>query len=228
MWRIITADWRRFLWMLLGGWAIALLIVLLIYRDFNNSCCYDDPGRRLFFLRMLWIALAYGQSPAVLWAQLGGNHIYYRQKLLATLPLSQPGLNLVHYATGALLLAGGLPAWAAVFYVWNQFEIPVDPWFVVCVLLGVVNFLLLSMRNLFPRVLIPLVFPFIFIPGSETALRLPLELMTKPLVTLVLFVATVWYGWWVARQPTPHWAPGWGGRDASPLWHKRRREHQEA
>ena len=90
-------------------WAMGLLIVLVIARALGKECCLDDPERGPFLLKIWLYAIAYSQSSAVLWAQLGGNSIYHRQKLLATLPLSQLELNLVHYLTGTVLLAGGLP-----------------------------------------------------------------------------------------------------------------------
>jgi hypothetical protein len=215
MWRIIIADWRRLLWIQLGGWAIGLLIVLVIAKALGKECCLDAPDRWPFILKISLYAIAYSQSSAVLWAQLGGNNIYHRQKLLATLPFSQLELNLVHYLTGAVLLACGLPICVAMVYIWRSFALPIEPWLVVFTFLAIVDFLLLSMRNLFPRVLIPLVFAFLIVPDLEKWLRVPLEIMTTPLASLILGVATVLFGWWVAKQPTPHWAPGWGGRSRS-------------
>jgi hypothetical protein len=215
MWRIIIADWRRLLWILLGGWAMALVLLLVIWRSFGRECCLGEPDRWLFVLKVSLVALAYGQAAAVLWPQLGGNAIYHRQRLLATLPLSQLELNLVHYLTGAVFLAGGLPFWVATFYIWRSFGLAIEPWLAVFTMLVIIDFLLLSMRNLFPRVLIPLFFPFILIPGAEHLLRVPLEIMTTPAASIILGIATLLFAWWVARQPTPFWTPGWGDRSRS-------------
>jgi hypothetical protein len=224
MWRIVKADWRVLSLIVLGGWAMAFLIIGLIYRGLADDCCLNDPQKRLYVLKYFLITLAYGQSAAVLWAQSGGHHIYRRHKLLATLPLSQRELNLVLFLTGAVLLAAGAPAWIAVFYSWKSLELSFEPWFAVVTLLGIVGFILLSTRNLFPRVLIPIIFPFIFIPGTENLLRVPLEFMTTPEASIICVVATVLFGLWVVKRPTPSWAPGWGRPSGLriPLWRSRR------
>ena len=69
-----------------------------------------------------------------------------------------------------------------------------------------VLFLLIGMRNLFPRVLIPVLVPLITIPGSERLLSAPLEWITWPSTSLILGVFTFLLGWWALRQPPPHWA----------------------
>jgi hypothetical protein len=221
MWWIIFADWRRFLWTLLGGWAMALTLLLVIARAFGRECCLDNPERAVFVLKVSLIALAYGHSAAVLWAQLAGNNIYHRQKLLATLPISQVELNMVHYLTGAVFLAAGTPLWIMTFYIWRSYGLAIEPWLAVFTLLGVVAFLLLSMRNLFPRVLIPIFFVVVLIPGVERFIRMPLEIMTRPAASIIMAIATVFFGWWVAKRPTPRWAPGWGGRSRSKRWRHR-------
>lgn len=210
MWRIVKADWRMLSMIVLGGWAMASLIIGIVYSVLADECCLDDPEQRLSVLKYLLIALAYGQSAAVIWAQSGGHHIYRRHKLLATLPLSQRELNLVIYLTGAVLLAAGAPAWVAVYYGWKSLQLPFEWWMAVFALLGTVGFIVLSTRNIFPRVLIPVIFPAIWFPGAENVVRVPLELMTKPEASLVLGAATLVFGWWAVKRPTPNWAPGWG------------------
>jgi hypothetical protein len=212
MWRIVLADWRRLLLIQLGGWTMGFLVVILIAQSLGRECCLDDVERRPFLLKMFLFAVTYGQSSAVLWAQINGTNIYHRQKLLATLPLSQRQLNLVHYLTAALFLAGGVPVWLVVMHVWHSLGVPFEFWLASSSLLATGSFLLLSMRNLFPRVLIPFIFPFLIVPGLEWWLRLPLEIMTTPFASLVLGIVTALFGWWVLDRPTPHWAPGWGGR----------------
>ncbi len=216
MWRIILADWRRFALILLSGWAAAIFIVLLVYRGFANDCCFDDPAKRLMILRVTLVALVYSQTPAVLWAQYSGNHIYYRQRLIAALPLSQQQLNLTHYLTGLILLAGGTLTWIVIHYVWASFGLSLEPWLAVFSLLVTVDFLLLSMRNLFPRVLIPMLVPIlIMIPGTEKYTGGLLETAAKWPLSLLIGVFTLFFAWWVAKRPTPEWAPGGRGNRRS-------------
>jgi hypothetical protein len=212
MWSIIRADWRRFAYLLLGGWAMFAVVFVFAYEGLTQDCCPAAAKPGLYILKILLFLLAYAQSPAVLWAQLGGNHIYFRQKLLATLPMSRTRLNLVHYATGGVLLAGGLPPMLATYLFWRHVGIPFEPWMAVSTLLAVAFFLVLSMRNLFPRVLIPLFFALIIIPGTENFLAFPLELMTERAVAPGLAIITFLFAAWAIRRPTPHWAPEMGGR----------------
>lgn len=222
MWRIVKADWRVLSLIVLGGWAMAFLIIGIVYHGFADECCLNDLQKRPYVLKYFLITLAYGQSAAVLWVQSGGRHIYRRHKLLATLPLSKRQLNLVLYLTGAVLLAAGAPAWVTVFFAWKSLNLSFEPWFAVFTLLAIISFVLLSIRNLFPRVLIPVVFPFIFIPGTEKLLRVPLESMTSPQASMILGVVTAIFGWWVVNRPTPSWAPGWA-RPAGSRFPLRRR-----
>lgn len=221
MWRIIIADWRRHLGVLLGGWGMALTLLLVIAHSFSKECCLHEPERSLFVLKISLIAIAYSQSAAVLWAQLAGHNIYYRQRLLATLPLSQLELNLVHYLTGALFMAAGIPFLAMTLYLWHHYGLTVEPWLAVFTMLGVIAFIFLSMRNLFPRVVIPILFVVVIIPGAERLIRVPLEVITTPVPSVVMAIATALLGWWAARRPTPDWAPGWGGRARAKNWLRR-------
>lgn len=194
---------------------MAITLLLFTAHGFGKECCLDSPERSSFVLKIFVIVIAYGQSAAILWAQLAGHNIYHRQRLLATLPLSQFKLNMVHYLTGAVFLVAGTPLWIITLYVWRSFDLPIEPWLLVFTFLGIVAFLLLSMRNLFPRVLIPVAFVFIIIPGAEHYIRVPLEIMTTPAASIIMAVATLLFGWWVAKLPTPRWAPGWGGSSRS-------------
>lgn len=203
---IVMSDWRRFGKFQLAGLSMWVMILLLVYRELDVFCCPDAPERSFFNLKIFLILIAYGQSPLVLWLQLQKHGLYCRHRMLEPLPFSALRLNLAHLFTAVVFLLLGLIPWYVTIAVWRKFGLPVNPWVLVFVALSIVCFFFISMRNVFPRVLIPILFPVIIVPGVEKVIAPLLEFTATPAASAIAAVCAAVLGWWVLRKAPPRWA----------------------
>lgn len=203
---IIAADWRRLLGLQVLGLIFWALIIGLSYWAFSSDCCPGEPERALFNLKILMLVLAYGQAPLVIWLQLRGRGMYRHHRILQTLPLSSLRLNLINLAIGGLYIGCGIATWVAAAFVWKRFGIQFHVWAAVFTGLMLFGYIFVSMRNIFPRVLLPVLFPLIVVPKSELILRPALEFVCTPLASLFALAAAVLLGWWALPKVPPRWS----------------------
>jgi hypothetical protein len=206
MFHIIVADWRRFAWIHAVGWLLWIIVLLLSHSYLPEAHCPEGCPSDVMSTKLLFVSLLFGQTPLVLWVQLQGRGCYSHQRITDILPLSLYRLNLTRVLTGVLFLLVGAIPWTVTLLSWRRLGAPVEVWVPIFTALAMAWFLLFGLRNLFPRVLIPLLVPLVTIPGSERLLSAPLEWITWPATSLALGIVTVLLGAWVLRQPPPAWA----------------------
>ena len=83
---------------------------------------------------------------------------------------------------------------------------PIPLWLPVFTLLANLFFLLLSMRNFFPRVVLPVLPILLLFPWAEGILRHPMEMIMSPWASVAMVSAAALAGLWVFRLPPPRWA----------------------
>jgi hypothetical protein len=206
MWRIALTEWRNYWGFNFIGPAFSLALVGICYRDFSLHSCCPGPERDLHVTKILFMVLVYCQTSMAVWAQNGFYGPRTRQKLTDTLPLSQRELNLSRVFTGLLFLPIGLISYLPVFALWRHFDQPIPVWVPVFATLFAVAFILVCMRRLALRYVLPGLFPFMFIPGSEKIVWPLLEGALSPWGSLLLAMVLLFLGWHFVGQPPPRWA----------------------
>jgi hypothetical protein len=204
MFRIVIADWRKILLFYLAGTALWLIIHFLIVQEFANHCCLHDPTEQPRILKLLLLELVYCSCSTVFWAQTG-MYERCRLQLTETLPLSPDALNLTRILACAVHFAPTLINWVVVFATWRHFDLAIPVWVPVLTLLLLLGYVLLCLRYLTLRYVLPVFFPLLFIPEIENRFPEVLGWSATPWPSLILAVAIVLFGWLAVRQPLPRW-----------------------
>lgn len=207
MWRILLADWRRTATIQGISWAVLLIILSLIRREYANECCPELAATVLRETKWLFLCLLYAQMSLVWWTQVDGiGGFYSYQRIVDPLPLSVRQLNRIRLAQAGLYFVMGAVAWIPVLALWRHYGRPVSPWMVALSGLLAICFLLWGMRNRFPRVFVPFLVPILFVPSTEQWVRTPLQWATQPWPTILLTVVALVFAIRGLGQTPPRWA----------------------
>jgi hypothetical protein len=207
MWRIALAEWRTHRWVHLFGPAVGALILGLIYREFSRyRCCLGEPEMQPFVVKQLFMSLVYCQIALVMWAQHGLYGRRTQQRLTDALPFSLTELNLVRILTGTLFVAVGLVNWIMVFVLWRMLDQAIPASALIFATLVLFLYLLICMRFFLMRYLLPILFPFLWVPELARFVDLLLPWVISPWGSTGLGIVTLLFGWRVVRQPPPRWA----------------------